>query len=175
MDQTHDYDAAWGKLFCLDLIHDLRFPLGKRHEDLAFLFESYCRAEIISFVKKPIYYYLERQGSITRLAQAYDYDYDLVENAWQVAKSARRKQDINQGLILGYLTRKHLSYLYTRVRKKSPAHHEKKVQSWLRDNSRQIVANKNIDFSMKVLTITVLFGGFFYKIIFKIIFKIRSM
>ena len=57
---------AWGKLFRTARINDLRFPAGRLHEDQAFTPFVCYRSDIVSCVSAPLYYFRERENSITR-------------------------------------------------------------------------------------------------------------
>ncbi len=66
---------AWGKLFRRSLIGNLRFPLGRLHEDQAFTPYVCYRARRIMSVDAPLYYYRMRPASITKTrfsAKRYD-------------------------------------------------------------------------------------------------------
>lgn len=57
---------AWGKLFRTAVIGELRFPLGRLHEDQAFTPLVCYRAKKVSSVDADLYYYRGRDDSITR-------------------------------------------------------------------------------------------------------------
>ena len=56
---------AWGKLYRRELIADLRFPVGKLHEDQAFVPIACWRAKAVAAVGAGAYYYRDRPESIT--------------------------------------------------------------------------------------------------------------
>lgn len=56
---------AWGKLYRRELIADLRFPVGKLHEDQAFVPIACWRSEAVTTVNARAYYYRDRPESIT--------------------------------------------------------------------------------------------------------------
>ena len=60
--------AAWGKLFrcCLFSEHNIAFPKGKVHEDIATTYKTVCRARTIIAIDEVLYCYREREGSITK-------------------------------------------------------------------------------------------------------------
>lgn len=55
---------AWGKLYRADLISDMEFPVGRIHEDQAFVPVACYRAGKIVLVDSPIYCYRQRPESI---------------------------------------------------------------------------------------------------------------
>lgn len=57
---------ACGKLFRRSLIRDLRFPVGRIHEDQAFTPYACFRADLVAVLASPLYLYRVRDDSITR-------------------------------------------------------------------------------------------------------------
>ncbi|MBE6922614.1 MAG: glycosyltransferase family 2 protein [Ruminococcaceae bacterium] len=60
--------ATWGKLFRKELFQELRFPLGKWHEDEATTPILLYHAEKVVLVRSWLYYYRQREGSIMNRA-----------------------------------------------------------------------------------------------------------
>ncbi len=56
---------ACGKLFARTLIGDMRFPVGRLHEDQAFVPIACYRAQTVAAIRAPLYYYRDRPDSIT--------------------------------------------------------------------------------------------------------------
>lgn len=61
---THFRAVAWNKLFRRDLLQGEQFPVGKYHEDEFFSYRILAKAETLVYVDVPLYYYLQRSGSI---------------------------------------------------------------------------------------------------------------
>lgn len=57
-------NSACNKLFHHNLFKDIRFPLGKLYEDLFVVPILIYRSKLIAHVKEPLYFYLQREGSI---------------------------------------------------------------------------------------------------------------
>ena len=55
---------VWYKLYKAALIHDIPFPVGKYHEDIFWTWQAVARAEKVSVLDTPCYYYVQRSGSI---------------------------------------------------------------------------------------------------------------
>ncbi len=67
----NNMDAApWDKLYKSTLLKTLRFPTGYICEDIPFVFGAVMNAEKVVYINKPLYYYLQRQGSTSRSAFA---------------------------------------------------------------------------------------------------------
>lgn len=58
------YVTIWAKLFRRSLWHDLYFPTGKLHEDEFVTHSLVANSKRIAISKKPMYYYVQRGGSI---------------------------------------------------------------------------------------------------------------
>ena len=56
--------VAWNKLYLSALLKGEKYPVGKHHEDEFFTYRIIGKAEKLAYVDKPMYYYLQRQGSI---------------------------------------------------------------------------------------------------------------
>lgn len=56
----------WNKIWRRDIVkqYDIRFPDGHEFDDNAFYYMYTCAAKSIFFIKKPLYHYFLRQGSI---------------------------------------------------------------------------------------------------------------
>ena len=56
---------AWGKLYQRSLVQDMRFPVGRLHEDQAFVPIVFYRSKLVAAVEDKLYYYRDREDSIT--------------------------------------------------------------------------------------------------------------
>lgn len=57
-------NLAWNKLYRKELFSDIRFPLGKIHEDEFTTYKVIWKAEKIGTISDKLYYYRHRNGSI---------------------------------------------------------------------------------------------------------------
>lgn len=64
--------VAWNKLYKKELFKDLRYPLGKNHEDEFIIHRIVGKCSKISFITDKLYYYRQRSGSITDTETSYD-------------------------------------------------------------------------------------------------------
>lgn len=65
--ETVDFVVAWNKLYRRDLFftpEHIRYPVGKLHEDEFITYKLLYTANRVVFVKEPLYYYIQRSGSI---------------------------------------------------------------------------------------------------------------
>lgn len=64
---TPNIVIACAKLYRRFIFDDLRFPLGKLHEDEFLIHHIYSKCERVVWVQQPLYYYRVREGSIMSL------------------------------------------------------------------------------------------------------------
>ena len=79
---TKDW-GAWGKLYRRSVHNEVRFPIGKIHEDEAIMLQVLSRCKKIALIPDELYLYLKRNDSIT--SQVYskrkmDWFYGWMEN-----------------------------------------------------------------------------------------------
>ena len=55
---------AWNKIYDINLFNDLRFPLGRKMEDLGIMYKLFEKAEYIYVDSRVIYNYVQRENSI---------------------------------------------------------------------------------------------------------------
>ena len=60
--------SAWGRLFQADLFHEIWFPKGKLHEDVAVVYKLFDAADKIVCGSAEKYYYFQRDDSIINVA-----------------------------------------------------------------------------------------------------------
>lgn len=58
------YQTVWDKIYTRKAIGNIRFPVGKLHEDEFFTWKVLLNSEKIITVDAPLYYYYHRSGSI---------------------------------------------------------------------------------------------------------------
>lgn len=63
----HNVNAvvAWGKLYKKDFFKNIRYPVGKIHEDEFTTYKLLFKTETCAFVNQPLYYYFYNPKSIT--------------------------------------------------------------------------------------------------------------
>lgn len=60
----HDY--AWDKLYKKELFENIRYPIGKMYEDVFTTYKLFYKAKKVVSLDEPLYYYIQRDGSILR-------------------------------------------------------------------------------------------------------------
>lgn len=56
--------VAWNKLYRKFIFEDIRYPIGKLHEDEFVIHEIFWKCNRVAVIDKPLYFYTVREGSI---------------------------------------------------------------------------------------------------------------
>jgi len=64
---TNSRVMACNKIIKKELIKDIKFPKGLRYEDVEFFYKLIPNVNKISVLKEPLYYYIQRESSISNL------------------------------------------------------------------------------------------------------------
>ena len=64
--------VSWGKLYKKELFDDLRFPVGKYHEDEFTTYLLFYKSTSIAYTSQVLYYYFSRETSIMTTQHPYD-------------------------------------------------------------------------------------------------------
>ncbi len=90
--------APWDKIYQRELFNEIRFPLNKLSEDWFIMHELFELANKIVFNSTPLYYYRQRQGSLTRNRKV---NFDAIEASDNVLMFVKEKypHSIDQALI----------------------------------------------------------------------------
>lgn len=67
---TTIFTVAWNKLYARRLFDGVRYPFGKIHEDEFTTYKTIHAAKKIAYIECPLYYYVQREGSI--MANGFD-------------------------------------------------------------------------------------------------------
>ena len=69
------YDvAAWDKVYKRSLFKNIKYPVGKSSEDWYTTYKVLAKAHKIVYDSSPLYYYRQRDGSITHTKNSVNYD-----------------------------------------------------------------------------------------------------
>ena len=61
-------NSPCNKIYKKTVWKDVRFPVGRRFEDVATIYKTFFKAEKIGYIKKYFYYYLKHEGSAIALS-----------------------------------------------------------------------------------------------------------
>jgi glycosyltransferase involved in cell wall biosynthesis len=93
---------AWNKLYTKRLFADIRYPVGKIHEDHFVTYQLLFAAKQVAYIDVPLYYYLQREGSIMHARHYGEEHMAMLEAAENAIRFYELKQkDQLTGLAVG--------------------------------------------------------------------------
>lgn len=101
---------TWNKLYRRSLFidNDIRFPVGKLHEDNFTTYKLFYFANKISFINEPLYYYIQRSDSIMgRAFNARRFDiFDMLNEAedFLAQKNVNMENELQSARVLSILS-----------------------------------------------------------------------
>ena len=127
---------AWNKLYKKELFDEIKYPVGKKYEDIGTTFYLLEKCNKVVVTGKPEYYYINRQDSIVNnvtestitdyielIMQRYDYIEENVKELSSYNKDYLKRilktaeQDIRSLKEVGDYTKKKYEELYNKVQK----------------------------------------------------------
>lgn len=127
---------AWNKLYKKELFDEIKYPVGKKYEDIGTTFYLLEKCNKVVVTGKPEYYYINRQDSIVNnvtestitdyielIMQRYDYIEENVKELSSYNKNYLKRilktaeQDIKSLKEVGDYTKKKYEELYNKVQK----------------------------------------------------------
>ena len=76
----HEHAQAWSKLYKKSIFDNIKYPYGKTFEDLFIFLSTLMKANIISTVSRPLYYYrINRPNSILNVSNKKIINIDILE------------------------------------------------------------------------------------------------
>lgn len=83
--------SSYAKLYSIDLFKKLRFPKGKVYEDTAIIYKIIANANRIVYGDKYCYYYISREGSISKHKEFNSSEIDYIEHTEQMLNFIRKR------------------------------------------------------------------------------------
>lgn len=127
---------AWNKLYKKELFDEIKYPIGKKYEDIGTTFYLLEKCNKVVVTGKPEYYYINRQDSIVNnvtestitdyielIMQRYDYIEENIKELSSYNKNYLKRilktaeQDIKSLNKVGDYTKKKYEELYNKVQK----------------------------------------------------------
>lgn len=129
-EKIHDY--AWNKLYKKELFEKIRYPKGRKMEDLGTTYKLFDHSKVIVLGNQKKYFYLQREGSIVNqksldlyidkfelTVERYQYlkvKYpDLIENDIDMLDKILRLCQIDNKEIEQYIEKNHVMKLYYQI------------------------------------------------------------
>ncbi len=88
-DFDHYGSGLWNKLFRVEVLKDIRFPIGKVAEDYSVMYKVFYRANKIIYDSIPLYNYRQRQSSLTKRKKT---SFDVLEAIENYVEFSREKE-----------------------------------------------------------------------------------
>ena len=173
MNKFYYFDmSACTKLYKIELFKDIRFPKGKLSEDYFVMYKLFKKAKSISYTSKPLYFYLQRQNSISNNKNINE---DFIEAARQQMidlenSDEKLKTIVHVAYASSFLT---VADFYIKQKVKFPKSKYKKFKKEIYLNKKYIKGNKDISLNKKIQFKLFLFNFNFYKFEFSVYKKIN--
>lgn len=140
MDESMDSNSCCCRLFAKELFNDLRFPLGKLHEDRFTTYKLYFQFSDISTVSFPLYYYFENSESIIHET----WSPRKIDNIEAAENQIKFFKDINNTIMVDYILRDYIHLLVYNLRCIKKKKEYKKYEYLLRNKlKRALEENEN--------------------------------
>lgn len=164
--------SAWCKMYKKELFNDIRFPEGKYCEDYYIMYKLFDKTNKIVYDSRPLYYYLQREGSITKKKELLlDYVYASEEQMEYISKKYPELEIYcKSAYALSYLT------IYNKVIINGGVVSKKIIKEFkekIKSNKKYVYNNKKISISRKIQIFMFLYFTSLYNIIIKI-YKIKG-
>lgn len=166
--------AAWDKLYRRSMWTNIRFPQGKLSEDFFIMYQLLDQAGKVVFNPKPLYFYIQRQNSISRNKKI---NWDFIEASHnQMVYLCEKYPDMEDVARTAYASANMTVYnFHLKSHVKCPKEKTRELQKRVRENLSYIKSNvrlsriKKIQAGLFVNCITL------YNITFIILRKIKEV
>jgi len=131
-------NLAWNKLYKRHLFidYDIRYPEGKINEDNLTTYKLYSHANKVSYLPKSLYFYRERENSITKKSN-YLKQLQMRELAAKEARQyVRAHETMRQAADIAILTAK-FAYMDKAIAGKIEMHYFEEAKKWVLDHREE--------------------------------------
>lgn len=137
--------AAWDKLYKRALFNSIKFPENKLSEDYFIMYKLFLNAERICYTPEPLYYYVQRQNSISHTKKI---NYDFIEAAkQQMVEVEKIYPELKDILHTAYASANMTVYdFYLKQHMLCPYVQQKKMQGNVKKNLKYIRSNTALPF-----------------------------
>ena len=162
--------AAWGKLYKKEMFENINFPLGKLSEDYYIMYLLFDRAKKIIYHSEPLYFYLQRAGSISKEKNI---NFDFIEAAYkQMIYVEKKYPNLKVCVRTAYASANMTVYnILLKNKAKRDKKVVKKMQEEVKNNFEYIINNKKCSWIKKVQAYLFIKCIWAYNVTFKL-FKI---
>ena len=166
--------SAWAKMYNRKLFNKIRFPVGKLSEDFFIMYLLFDKAKKIVYNSEPLYYYLQRKGSISKNKKI---NWDFVLAAKEQMNYVEKKYpDLKPCVRAAYASANMTVYnMVLKSGGKCSNKDTKEMQKEVKNNLEYIFKYKEWDITKKVQAFLFVRCIPIYDIIFKTFRKIKRV
>ncbi|MBR6965248.1 glycosyltransferase [Candidatus Saccharibacteria bacterium] len=132
--------VSWNKLYRRELFKDIKFPIGKKHEDSLTTYKILAAAKTVVYLDKPLYFYVQRSGSIMDKVGIKERLAIKMDAATEAKKYFAKQPELLQAAEISELLAV-FSYLDNIAAGNLKAN-SKKYYDWLEQNKQQLLKNQ---------------------------------
>ncbi len=166
--------AAWDKLYKIELFENIRFPEGKLSEDYYIMYKLFLKSNRITYYAYPLYYYYQRQNSITKNKKI---NFDFIYAAYnQMVEVSRIVPELKQCVSVAYASANMTVYnFHLKNHVKCTRKNKIKMKKAVRNNFKYIYTSPDISIIKKIQAFLFVTSIPLYKIMFYFAKKIDKV
>ena len=134
--------VSWNKLYRRELFKNIEFPVGKKHEDSLTTYKLLAKAKTVAYLDKPLYFYVQRSGSIMDKAEIKERLAIKMQAATEAKENFAKQPKLLQAAEISELLAV-LSYIDNITAGNLKAD-SRKYYDWIRDNKQRLLKNQFI-------------------------------
>lgn len=135
----HIYNSVWSKLFRRDIVEDLKFPEGKKSEDILYTTHALLSSKVCVFLDSPYYnYVVSREGSIMNQGMAERRFQDEIPFWREQRKRFEQAGYKELELKAGYHFYRRMLFYYVDFKERKMAAAAKKLAEMLKSEKKEI-------------------------------------
>ena len=154
VEQENEDVVVWNKLYKKSLFIDnnIWFPEGKKHEDALTTYKILSKAKKISYLKEPLYHYVERKESITKTEKVEE-KLTMRELAAQEAiEFFKSDKELKQAAEIALLLAKY-AYIDFAINGKIESKYGELAKKWIKEHSKSFGNNKYLTKKLKIYNV----------------------
>ena len=154
---THNENVdtvTWNKMYkkSLFLENEIWFPVGKKHEDTLTTYKLLAKAKNVSYMNKPLYYYIDRKSSIMNTEKIEGRLAMRELAAKEAVDYFRNHNDLRQAAEISLLLAKY-AYLDFAIAGKINENDGRKARRWIAENANKYKGNKYLSKKLKIYNV----------------------
>ena len=146
--------VAWNKLYkkFIFMQNEIRFPVGKKHEDTLTTYKVLAKAKKVSYIDKSLYCYIDRKDSIMNTEKAEGRLAMRELAAKEAVEYFSKNKDLKQAAEISLLLAKY-AYLDFSIAGKVSKNDGEVARKWIKDNVSNYKTNKYLSKKLRLYNI----------------------